>query len=274
MKSKTTFAAAVRQGLALILCASVILPMYMVFINSFKDKRGGNLMGFDLPKQWLFENYVTVFEKGKLATSFFNSCLYSFVSAICVVFIAALATYVISRRSGKRAGFLYLFLIIGLFLPVNYVSLIKIMSMLGLYGTRLGMILYYLGANMSFAVFICYGYFSNVPRELDEASLIDGASPMRTYVSVIFPLLKPICVTIFVLTFMSIWSDFTTPLYLINQTNMWPMNLAIYNFFGKFDSQWNLVFADIMMTVFPVFIVYLLCQKQIVGGLTTGAVKG
>ena len=269
-----TVQGAARQLLAVFLSITVIVPMYMVVVNSFKTRREGNLMRMSLPSEWLWENYTTVIEQGKLVSSFFNSCLYAFTGAGGVVFIAALATYVLARRTDKLAKGIYLFLIIGLFLPVNFVTLIKIMSTIGLFGSRLGMILYYLGANAAFSVFVTYGYFGNVPRELDEAALIDGVGPLRTFISIIFPLLKPICVTVFVLTFIGIWSDFMTPLYLMNLTAMWPMNLAIYNFFGRYSSQWNLVFADIVLTVIPVFIIYLLCQKQIVSGLTSGAVKG
>jgi raffinose/stachyose/melibiose transport system permease protein len=266
--------AALRQILALGLSAAVIVPLYMVLVNSFKTRREGNLMRMALPGEWLWENYSTVIEQGKLVSSFFNSCLYAFAGSAGVVFLAALGTWVLARRTDRAAKGLYLFLILGLFLPVNFVTLIKLMSALGLYGTRAGMILYYLGANAAFSVFVSYGYFGNLPRELDEAAVIDGVGPFMTFVSVIFPLLKPICVTVFVLTFIGIWSDFTTPLYLINKTSQWPMNLAIYNFFGRYSQQWNLVFADIMVTVLPVFIIYLICQKQIVSGLTTGAVKG
>ena len=271
---KKNFSAALRQLVALLLSSTILIPMYMVLVNSFKDKRESNRMGLDLPVEWLWENYQHVIEKGKLVASFFNSCLYAFAASVGVVLIAALATYVIARRSDKLAKRLYLLLIIGLFLPVNHVVLVKIMSILGLYGSRLGIVLYYLASNMSFSVFVCYGYFSNLPRELDEAALIDGASPLRTYISVIFPLLKPINITVFILTFMGIWSDFMTPLYLINQTSMWPMNLAIYNFFGRYNAYWNYIFADIVLTVLPVMALYLLCQKQIIGGLTSGAVKG
>jgi raffinose/stachyose/melibiose transport system permease protein len=264
----------VQQLIAILFSLSIVIPMYMVLINSFKSRREGNLMQLSFPTEWLFENYAIVIEQGKLITSFFNSCLYAFVGAGLGVFVALLGTYVLARRKDTISKKIYFFIILGLFLPINFVTLIKIMSVLGLYGTRLGMILYYLGANASFAVFVSYGYFGNVPKELDEASFLDGAGPFTTFVRIIFPLLKPICVTVFVLNFMTIWSDFTTPLYLINRTELWPMNLAIYNFFGRNSQQWNLVFADIIVTVLPVFILYLLCQRQIVGGLTSGAVKG
>jgi len=263
-----------RQLIAIVLSASVLVPMYMVFINSFKTRREGNLMRMSFPAEWLWENYITVIEQGKLVSSFFNSCFYAFLGAGGVVFIAALGTYVLARRTDRQAKGIYLFLIIGLFLPVNHVTLIRIMSAIGLYGSRLGMVLYYLGANAAFAVFVSYGYFGNVPRELDEAAVIEGVGPLQIFIKIIFPLLKPICITVFVLTFIGIWSDFTTPLYLINKTSLWPMNLTIYNFFGRYSQQWNLVFADIVVTVLPVFIIYLFCQKQIVSGLTSGAVKG
>jgi len=263
-----------RQAIAILLSAIVLVPMYMVLVNSLKTRREGNLMRMSLPTEWLWENYLTAIEQGKLISSFFNSCFYAFLGAGCVVLIASICAYVLARRNDKLTRRLYLFLIVGLFLPGNFVTLIRIMSNLGLYGSRLGMVLYYLGANASFAIFVSYGYVFNVPRELDEAAFIDGLGPLRTFISIIFPLLKPICVTVFILTFMGIWSDFTTPLYLINRTSQWPMNLAIYNFFGRYYQQWNLVFANIILTVLPVFIVYLICQKYIISGLTSGAVKG
>jgi raffinose/stachyose/melibiose transport system permease protein len=265
----------VKHIIALFLCSTVLIPMYMVFVNSFKTRIDGNQMGLGLPAEWLWRNYLTVVEQGKLVSSFFNSCIYAFMGSIGVVLVAALGTWVLARRTNdNHVKWIYFFLVMGLFLPVNYVTLIKVLSFFGLYGTRTGMVLYYLGVKASFAVFVTFGYFNSIPRELDEVSVIDGMSPFRTFISIIFPLLKPIVLTVFVLTFMEIWSDFTTPLYLINRTALWPMNLAIYNFFGRYHQQWNLVFADIVLTVVPVIVIYLLCQKQIVSGLTSGAVKG
>ncbi len=102
---------------------------------------------------------------------------------------------------------------------------------------------------------------SSVPVELDEAAVIDGAGPIRLFFSIIMPLLKPIMVTAFILQFMGVWNDFMTPLYLSSSSKMWPMNLAVYNFFGKMASYWNYVFADIILTILPVVIVYLVGQK-------------
>jgi len=275
MKLKNKNLMRLRFAIVVFLCSTVIIPLYMVFINSIKTRREANLMGMSLPSEWVWENYKIVIEQGKLILSFINSCIYAFAGSIAVVFLSALGTWVLARRVKTRSTkLLYFILLIGLFLPINYVTLIKIINILGLYGTRLSMILYYIGANTSFAVFVTFGYFNSIPRDLDEAAIVDGLSPIRIFTTIIFPLLKPITLTVFILTFMGIWSDFTTPLYLINRTDSWPMNLAIYNFFGRFYQQWNLVFADIILTIIPVFILYILCQKYIVSGLTSGSLTG
>ena len=116
-------------------------------------------------------------------------------------------------------------------------------------------------------------FVSSVPVELDEAAVIDGAGPLGLFFTIVVPLLKPTLVTCFILQFMGVWNDFLTPLYLLSRSVMYPMNLAIYQFFGKSSSQWNYIFANVVLTCLPVVILYLAGQRYIVGGLTSGAVK-
>ena len=115
---------------------------------------------------------------------------------------------------------------------------------------------------------------STIPREIDEAAVLDGCTPVQLFIKVIAPLLKPIISTLFVLDFMAVWNDFTMPLYYLNNSKQWPMTLAVYNFFGAFENSWNLVAADIMLTLLPVLVVFVLGQKYIVGGVAAGSVKG
>lgn len=150
----------------------------------------------------------------------------------------------------------------------------KVMKVLGLINTRLGVILLFSAIWMPISLFIAYGYISTVPREIDEAAIIDGCSPEALFLLVIAPLLKPIAATVFVLDFMSAWNDFVMPLYFVNATSKWPMTLGVYNFFGRYQTQWNLVSADILLTSLPVLLVFVFGQKYIVGGITAGAVKG
>jgi raffinose/stachyose/melibiose transport system permease protein len=118
-----------------------------------------------------------------------------------------------------------------------------------------------------------YAFIGTIPRELDEAAIIDGASPPRLFFSVIFPLLTPVLVTSAVLNFLGIWNEFLMPLYFLNSSTYWPMTLAVYNFFGQFQADWSLVSADVVLTIVPVILVYLVSQRFILSGMTAGAVK-
>ena len=159
-------------------------------------------------------------------------------------------------------------------MSINNVSLMKVMQALHLINTRGGIILLYAAINIPLSLFLAYGFIDTIPREIDEAAVIDGCTPWQLFTQVIAPLLKPIVSTLFVLDFMAIWNDFTMPLYYLNNSQKWPMTLAVYNFFGAFQNSWNLVAADIMLTLLPVLIVFVLGQKYIVGGVSAGAVKG
>ena len=151
--------------------------------------------------------------------------------------------------------------------------LMKVMKLTHLINTRMGMILIYAAINIPISLFIIYGFVGNIPVEIDEAAIIDGCDAKNLLVRIGFPLLVPVMVTIFVLNFMGIWNDFTIPLYYLNNSEKWPMTLAVYNFFGIFENQWNLVCADITLTILPVLILFVLAQKYIVCGVSAAAVK-
>ena len=140
--------------------------------------------------------------------------------------------------------------------------------------TRTGIVLLYTATQVPFNVFLIHSFVSKIPQEIDEAAIIDGATPLGLFVRVVLPLLKPVLVTVMVLTFLNTWNEFVMPLYFLGNSNKWPMTLAVYNFFGMYFKDWNLVCADIVLTSAPVILVYLLGQKYIVAGMTAGAIKG
>lgn len=259
---------------ALIVSIIVIVPLAVLALNSFKSKGESNRLSLSLPSEWHPENYRTVIEQGKLVSSFFNSLLYSICSVVLIVILVSAAAYVISRNHRGVNKFLYYFIISGLAIPINNVALMKVMQALHLVNTRPGIILLYTAINIPLSLFLAYGFIGTIPRDIDEAAIIDGCSPMRLFVRVILPLLTPVMATLFVLNFMAVWNDFTMPLYYLNKSTKWPMTLAVYNFFGAFENAWNLVCADIILTLIPVLIVFVLGQKYIVGGVSSGAVKG
>jgi raffinose/stachyose/melibiose transport system permease protein len=251
-----------------------IIPILLIVVNAVKTAPEATSMSFHFPRSFAFENFSTVIEKGKLGHSFMNSLAYSSISsALCILF-SAMAAYVLSRNKTRLNRFLYLFIIMGIALPINYFTLIDVMKWTELINTRAGIIVLYLVTQIPFSVFILYGFIGGVPKELDEAGIIDGCGPKRLFFSVILPMLQPAAVTVFILSFLNTWNEFLLPLYYLNSADKWPMTLAVYNFFGQFQQSWNLVSADIILTILPVIVIYLLGQRFIIAGMTSGSVKG
>lgn len=255
----------------------VLIPFAVMVINSLKTKEESYSMTLKLPEVFQFHNYLTVIEEGKIIPSFLNSFLYASIAVILVLVTCSMAAFVLSRNDSKFNKFIYYFIIMGIALPVNYVALMKVMQLTMLNNTRVGISLIYAALNIPISLFIAYGFIAAIPRDLDEAAIIDGCGPWSLFFRIIFPLLKPVMITVGVLCFMAAWNDFMMPLYFLNNSAKWPMSLTVYNFFGasmQAQRQWNLVCADIVLTSVPVVIVYLLGQKYIVSGITAGAVKG
>ena len=260
--------------LCLLLCLIIIAPFFLVLVNSFKTKGEAARMNLNLPTVWQFSNYPEVIKQAKLGTGFMNSMIYAMTATVIGVLFSAMASYVLSRNRTKLNQFLYYFFICGLFFPVNYVILVRVFNWMNLTNTRTGIILVFTSAMIPFCVFTIYSFVATIPRDLDEAAIIDGVSPAGLFFRVVLPLLKPTIMTCFILQFMSVWNDFLTPLYLSSKSKLFPMTMSVYQFFGKNGSNWNYVFADIMLTIIPVVIVYAIGQKHIIGGMTAGSVKG
>jgi raffinose/stachyose/melibiose transport system permease protein len=259
---------------AMLVSLVMVIPVYLIITNAFKSAAQASSMGIDLPTSFNLENFLTVIDKGKLATSFLNSVLYASGSTILATLFAAMAAFVLSRNPTRLNRFLYFFLIMGIALPINFFTLTKIMQITHLINTKAGIIILYAATQIPFSVFLMYGFIDSVPRELDEAAIIDGCGPVQLFVRVILPLLTPVLVTTGLLNFLGVWNDFLLPLYYLNNSANWPMTLAVYNFFGQYQQSWNLVSADILLTILPVIVLYLVGQRFILSGLTTGAVKG
>ena len=275
MRYRKTLRSIAVNAVAWLISAICLIPLLLIIFNSLKDKQAAAAMDLRLPSLPIaWENFSTVIDKGKLAQSFFNSMSYSAGAVILCVFFASSAAYVMSRNPSRRNRLLYLYLVLGITLPVNYVALSRVLIALRLNNTRVGIILLYTAMQLPFMTFLIHGFVARVPADLDEAAVIDGCGPFRLFALVVLPLLKPALATAAVLTFLNTWNEFTAPLYFLNNSEKWPMTLSVYNFFGMYYKDWNLVCADILLTSLPVLLIYLLGQKYIVSGMISGAVKG
>ncbi len=274
MKQKNNVRKIILSVLMLFLSLIIIIPLLIMLLGSVKNPTEAQQFNLSLPTEWHFENYVHVFQSGGIAKAMLNSTIITLSVTALVIIFGGLCAFVVSRRqSGYTKKVYYLFLV-GMVSPLQVVTTFGLLKVLNLTGTYFGVIMITTAVQLPWTMFTMTGFIKNVPRDLDEAAFIDGASPLRMFFQVVLPLLKPILATTIVSTAMGAWNEFMIPLYFFNTSDKWTMPLTVYNFFGQYQSNWNYVFADLVLTALPITLLYLYCQKYVVSGMTAGAVKG
>jgi raffinose/stachyose/melibiose transport system permease protein len=271
---KTDWKAFVVEALMLILALAIIAPLLIMLLGSFKTSSEVLDFSLKLPRKWMFSNDKEVIEQGGLLRAFWNGILISGVSSVLNIITTSAAAFIIVRRDTRLSNLIYLFFFMGLIAPVSIITTIRVVQWLGLYGTITSAIFIYAAMNSAFSVFLYTGFMRSIPRALDEVAFLEGANMFDVFLKVIFPLIIPVNATVAIMVFMSVWNDITIPIYFLTDSSNWTMPLSVYNFYGKFSRDWNLVFADLTLTSLPVLVLYLMAQKYIVSGLTAGAVKG
>ena len=253
----------------------ILVPFLLLIMNSFKTSRDAVLMQLTWPRDgFILDNYIEILGSDFLLRSFFNSMLISTTCVVLCVIVASMAAFVIKRRkTGFHSAVFYLFFA-GLIAPMNYVTTLHILRFLNMNGTFQGLIITYVAMGIPFASFLYYNFMSTIPTEIDEAGVIDGANTFNLFFFVIFPLLKPITITIATLTFISSWNDFISPLFLLNRSARWGMILMVYNYWGFLNQEWGKISTIIVLSLLPILILYIFMQKYIIAGLTQGAIKG
>ncbi|WP_229263985.1 carbohydrate ABC transporter permease [Cohnella cholangitidis] len=262
------------EALLFVMALVVIIPFFMILVNSFKDVTEAARFKLTLPASLNFDNFAAVFADGKIWRGYMNSALISVGALIVTNLFASLASFSIQRNGTRLTTFLYYFFIVGLVMPVSLIPTIKLMMGLGIHNTYQGMIVYYASVLLPFTIFLMTGYLKTIPRELDESGIIDGCGPLRLFFKIMLPLMQPVMVTASLLTIISVWNDFMGPFYLLTDGSKWTVTVSVYNYVGKYSSDWNLIFADILVVILPILILYFLLQEYIVEGMTAGAIKG
>ncbi len=254
-----------------------IYPVFLMFVNSFKPFGEVIADPIAMPKAATLENYTYVINKMHYFQLLGNNVIITTIGIVGILFFSALAAYICDRRKTKYTGIVYTLLITPMLIPFQtiMITLLKAMSVIHLSGSRVGLGIQYWGFGIPMATFIFYNFMKTIPKELDESAHIDGASTIRTFVSVIFPLLKSVTVTVMVLDVMWIWNDFLLPLLMVNSSNKTKtLVLAAYTFVGQMNTQWQNAMTGMVLAVFPSILVFIFLQKYIVEGVVAGAVKG
>lgn len=261
------------ESAMLVVILLFLLPVWMVVVNSVKSTEEANRLAVTLPSGFRFDNYVTVFRESNLLQGFLNGLFISTAVGIVAVLAASMASFFIARAATRFSRFSYGFFIVGLIVPVAVIPTYFALLTMHLNNTYIGLILIFTAYTMPLSIFLYTGFIRTVPKEIDEAAIVDGCGGLSLFYRVVFPLLSPVTVTIIVFNFVGVWNDVTTFLYFAGG-DKWSLPMTVYMFFGKYSQQWNLVFADIVFTIAPCLMLYLFGQKYVVSGMTAGAVKG
>ena len=209
-----------------------------------------------------------------LLTAFMNSIILTVASVVLLVVFGAMVGFVLQRRPGPWTRYVNFLVLAGLIIPPAVVPTIWVLQSLGLFKTLHGLVLIEVAYGLSFSVLLFRAFIATIPRELDEAAIMDGAGPVRLFFQIILPLLRPVTVTVIVVQSVTIFNDFTNPLYYLPGKDNVTVQLTLYNFQSMFDTSYNLLFMNILLITIPPLLVFLFFNRQIVAGMTAGAVKG
>lgn len=254
-----------------------LFPIYMGLLNSLKTE--GEMLNNILawPKIFQFSNYVDAFDKINFLQSLWNTGVVVIVGLAGIIVFASMAGYKLSRTSGKLSSILFSLFVMSMLVPFHSVmiTLNKIAKMLSIQGSTIGLGLIYIGLGVSMAIFLYHGFVKSIPRELDEAAVIDGCGAVRLFFKIIFPLLLPITATIAILNALWMWNDFLLPLLMLTDSDHYTLLLSTNMLFGQYgNNDWSAILASLILAMLPVIVLYLLLQKYILNGVVDGAVKG
>ncbi|MEV0166721.1 carbohydrate ABC transporter permease [Nonomuraea fuscirosea] len=266
------------ESVTLVLATVIFLvPFAFMLLTAVKDQTQATDLDFSWPTDWpIVANFVAVVEARDyvLLRAYVNSTVITVASVALLVVFASMAAFVLQRRPGRvsrLAGFLVLS---GLIIPPAVVPTIWLLQALGLFKTLPGMILAEVSFHLSFAMLLFRAFIAAIPRELDEAAQIDGCGGFRLFFRVIFPLLRPVTITVILVSSVNIFNDFVNPLYLLPGDENATVQVTLYNFQSQYNTQWNLLFMDIVLITIPPLLLFIFFNRKIVAGMTAGAVKG
>jgi raffinose/stachyose/melibiose transport system permease protein len=254
-----------------------VVPFIFIFLMAAKTRAEAALFEFSWPSQFqLIQNLreVLAFGDYRMFRALWNSTLLTVGSVTLIVLFSALVAFVMQRRQDRMSSIVSSIMLAGLIIPPAVVPTIFLLQWLGIYKTIFGLIMVEVAYTMPFAILIFRAFMASIPSEIDEAAIMDGASPLQVFFSIILPLLKPAIITVIVTSAVGIYNDFTGPLYFLPGNENVTAQLTLFSFMSQFSSQWNLLFADVLVITILPLIMFLFFQRQIVSGMTTGAIKG
>jgi len=254
-----------------------LVPFAFIFAIASMDRPQANQLQFTWPKPFvLLDNLVQVVQARDylMIIAFINSFILTVVSVAALVIFAAMVAYIWQRRGGRLSPVVSILVLAGLIVPPAVVPTIWVLQGVGLFKTMPGLILIEIAYGLPFCILLFRAFMTTVPRELDEAAVVDGAGPIQIFFRVIFPVLKSVIMTVIILQSVFIYNDFQNPLYFLPGTENATVQLTLFNFKSQFTTAYNLLFANILLVAIPALITFIFFNRKIVEGMAAGSVKG
>lgn len=274
-KSGYTWRTFTLEVVMLLVCAAVVLPFYYLLVSVFKTPMEMARAPLALPSKLNLDNFRNAWSQVRFGRALLNTLLITFSTLLIVVLFGAMAAYPVARRKAKIYKVIMLYFLLGFMVPfqTTMVPLYQQMQRFGLVNKLYGIIILSTGSCV-FAFFLFQGFIATVPYELEESAIIDGAGPLRTFFQITFPLLKPITVTLSIFHVMGTWNDFVIPFLFLHSRDNATLMLEMYRGVGEFSNDWPLMMSIMVLIMAPLMIFYIIAQRFIIEGLTSGAVKG
>ncbi|MFF2889862.1 carbohydrate ABC transporter permease [Paenibacillus sp. NPDC057967] len=253
-----------------------LAPFYFVLTNSFKGFAELLVDTSGLPKSLSWDNYTRAWEVLHFPRAFLNSLLITLFSALCMVVAASMAAYRLLRHPSRMNRILFSLFVAAMVVPFQaiMIPLVQVGNWLNFLNSIPGIIFCYTGLGVSFSIFLYHGFMKSIPLEVEEAAVMDGCNPYGIFWRIVFPLLKPMTITVIVLQSLWMWNDFLLPLLVLQKPELQTIQLATNTLFGQYLKQWDLALAALVMGIVPILTFFLVLQKHVIQGITAGAVKG
>lgn len=254
----------------------VIFPLWVMAINSFKDRLSIYQNPFGFPKKWNFSNYSNVLKEGNFFNYFKNSFVVVSLSIIIVLVLGSLVAYALANWKGSVPNTLYFIFLTGMMLPIRIASikLLEMMRDIKLINSIWSLLPIYVAMGLPIAVFVLTEYMRQFPKELMEAAYVDGANRLKILISVVTPMMRPALATVAIYNLVPFWNDLWFPLIMINDEDSKTLLLGVTRLFGQYQTDWSMVLAVLTLSALPVIVLYIIMSKQFIKGLTAGALKG
>ena len=255
-----------------------LFPVVLVILNSFKNRRGifGDPLGLPLGETASLEGYATVLTEGAFGTYYTNSLIVTVVSLFLILFLGAMAAHALAEYRFRFNTLLSVYMILGIMVPIRLgtVAILRLMVDLGLVNTLASLILVYTAQGLPVAVFILTEFMRSLSRDIKDCARVDGLSEYRIFFEVVLPLIRPVLATVAVFSMIPIWNDLWFPLILASGDETKTVTLGVQQFIGQYTVNWSAVLAALSIAILPVLVLYAIFSRQLISGITAGAVKG